>query len=133
MAVTNGSYPRYKDGDVSIVMDSTEEYRLHSQVLQFHSSFFANEFERQPGVVLGKLGRTNKAPAFLFEWVPSVDNAADANANDQQEIDEDRGEDGQLDGPHQGQTRTAQSWDKQPGQFVRIVCQSTDSPLELFQ
>lgn len=133
MAVSNGSFPAYKDGDVSIVMDSNEEYRLHSQVLQFHSSFFANEFERQPGVVLGKLGRTNKAPAFLFEWVPSVDNAANANTNDQREIGGERGEDGQSETLHQGQTQTAQSWDKPLGQFIRIVCQSTDSPLELFK
>ena len=98
MAASNGSFPNYKDADVSIKIDPFEEYRLHSQVLRFHSSFFANEFEKNPCIPSAKNARSGQTVLAFFEWVPSDD-----TTNKQSQIDQVR------------------SWDDELGQFVRVV------------
>ncbi|RVX68332.1 hypothetical protein B0A52_07335 [Exophiala mesophila] len=97
MAASNGSFPNYKDADVSIKIDPFEEYRLHSQVLRFHSSFFANEFEKNPCIPSAKNARSGQTVLAFFEWVPSDD-----TTNKQSQIDQVR------------------SWDDELGQFVRV-------------
>jgi hypothetical protein len=61
-------FPKYDDGDVSIVVSSTRIYQLHSSVLRRNSPYF-EEALRNPGARLTSKARQEGLAAYRFELV----------------------------------------------------------------
>ena len=59
-------YPKYSDGDVSIVISSTRIYQLHSAILKRNSPYFERELQ-QPGARLTSKARQEGLAAYRFE------------------------------------------------------------------
>lgn len=68
---TKSDFPKFLDGDVLILISTTQYYKLHSQVLSAHSSFFANEIATKPGPRLNAQARREHAATYRFEFQPS--------------------------------------------------------------
>ncbi len=62
------TFPHFVDGDVLIIISTTQHYKLHSQVLSAHSSFFANEFTSNPGPRLNAAARRESHATYRFEF-----------------------------------------------------------------
>src|SRR5690348_6189740 len=68
-------FPKFLDGNVFIMVSTTQTYRLHQQVLESHSPFFKKEIAKYPGAHLNAAARRANAPQFHFEWLePPSDN-----------------------------------------------------------
>jgi hypothetical protein len=63
-------FPKYDDGDVSIVVSSTRIYQLHSSVLRRNSPYFEKALEA-PGARLTSKARQEGLAAYRFELVSS--------------------------------------------------------------
>ena len=61
-------FPKYKDGDVSIVISSTRIYQLHSTILRRNSRYFERELD-SPGARLTSKARQEGLAAYRFELV----------------------------------------------------------------
>jgi hypothetical protein len=61
-------FPKYNDGDVSIVVSSTRIYQLHSSVLRRNSPYF-EEALRNRGARLTSTARQEGLAAYRFELV----------------------------------------------------------------
>ena len=61
-------FPRYTDGDVSIVISPTRIYQLHSTVLKRNSPYFECELQ-EPGARLTSKARQEGLAAYRFELV----------------------------------------------------------------
>jgi hypothetical protein len=61
-------FPKYKDGDVSIVISSTRVYQLHSTILKRNSPYFERELQ-SPGARLTSKARQEGLAAYRFELV----------------------------------------------------------------
>ncbi|KAK4936316.1 hypothetical protein LTR10_022793 [Elasticomyces elasticus] len=61
------AFPKFVDGDVLIIISTTQYYKLHSQVLQAHSPMFAQEMKNNPGPRLNAQARRENAAAYRFE------------------------------------------------------------------
>lgn len=68
-ASEKSEFPRFLDGNVFIMVSTTQTYRLHQQVLESHSTFFRKEIARYPGAHLNAAAKRNNAPQFHFEWL----------------------------------------------------------------
>ncbi|OAP57108.1 hypothetical protein AYL99_09221 [Fonsecaea erecta] len=65
---SKSDFPKFLDGDVLIIISSTQVYKLHSQVLSAHSSFFAQQIAAKPGPRLNAQARRDNAVAYRFEF-----------------------------------------------------------------
>ncbi|KIW97107.1 uncharacterized protein Z519_02499 [Cladophialophora bantiana CBS 173.52] len=65
---TRSDFPKFLDGDVLIIISTTQYYKLHSQVLSAHSSFFADQIGSEPGPRLTAQARRDNAAAYRFEF-----------------------------------------------------------------
>lgn len=61
-------FPRFRDGDVSIVISLTRFYQLHSTVLKRNSPYFERELQ-VPGARLTSKARQEGLAAYRFELV----------------------------------------------------------------
>ncbi|KAL2432447.1 hypothetical protein ABEF95_010998 [Exophiala dermatitidis] len=64
-------FPEYLDGDVLLILSSTQQFKLHSQVLSTHSTFFAQEIAAKPAARLTAQARRDHAAAYRFEYAPT--------------------------------------------------------------
>lgn len=67
------NFPQFLDGDVSLYVSTTQHYKLHSQVLSAHSTFFAKEIAAKPGARLNAQARRENSVAYRFDHVPSAE------------------------------------------------------------
>lgn len=65
------TFPKFLDGDVLIIVTPTQYYKLHSQVLSSHSSWFAEQIGAKPGPRLNAQARRENAAAYRFEFQPA--------------------------------------------------------------
>ncbi|KAK5064654.1 hypothetical protein LTR84_000488 [Exophiala bonariae] len=65
-------FPKFRDGNVFIMISTTQTYRLHQQVLESHSTFFKKEIAKYPGAHLNAAARRNNAPQYHFEWLEAT-------------------------------------------------------------
>jgi hypothetical protein len=63
-------FPKFLDGDVLLIISPTQYYKLHSQVLSTHSTFFAESIATKPGPKLNAQARREHAAAYRFEFQP---------------------------------------------------------------
>ena len=68
-------FPHFLDGDVIIVVSTTQYYKLHSQVLASHSTYFSDHFVRNPGPRLNAQARRDNLAAYRFEFSRPLDNS----------------------------------------------------------
>lgn len=61
-------FPKYDDGDVSIVISSTRIYQLHSSVLKRNSPYFEHELQI-PGARLTSKARQEGLASYRFELI----------------------------------------------------------------
>ncbi|ETI23370.1 hypothetical protein G647_05171 [Cladophialophora carrionii CBS 160.54] len=73
MAAPKSAFPHFVDGDVLIVISTTQHYKLHSQVLSAHSTYFADHFASRPGPRLNAQARRENLPAYHFEFKRAPD------------------------------------------------------------
>lgn len=67
-ASERSEFPKFIDGNVFILVSTTQTYRLHQQVLESHSPFFRREIAKYPGAHLNAQARRDNAAAYHFEW-----------------------------------------------------------------
>ncbi|KAJ9612245.1 hypothetical protein H2200_003842 [Cladophialophora chaetospira] len=72
-APPKSTFPHFGDGDVLIIISTTQYYKLHSQVLSAHSSYFADHFTTNPGPRLNAAARRENLPAYRFEFKRPTD------------------------------------------------------------
>ena len=65
---TTDTFPKYGDGDVSIVISPTRIYQLHSTILKRNSPFFEHELQH-PGARLTSKARHEGLASYRFELV----------------------------------------------------------------
>ena len=65
---SKSDFPKFRDGDVLVVISPSQYYKLHSQVLSTHSTFFAEQIAAAPGPRLNVKAREEHAAAYRFEW-----------------------------------------------------------------
>ncbi|EXJ79855.1 hypothetical protein A1O3_08140 [Capronia epimyces CBS 606.96] len=68
-SAAKSDFPQFLDGDVLLVVSTTQTYKLHSQVLSTHSVFFAQEIAAKPPPRLNAQARRDRAAAYRFEYV----------------------------------------------------------------
>ncbi|KAI1618002.1 hypothetical protein EDD37DRAFT_251315 [Exophiala viscosa] len=68
-SLPTSDFPKFIDGDVLLIISTTQYYKLHSQVLQAHSPMFAQEMTTRPGPRLNAQARRENAAAYRFELV----------------------------------------------------------------
>lgn len=68
-ASEKSEFPKFIDGDVLVIVSTTQIYRLHHQILESHSTFFKEEIAKYPGARLTAQARRENAPAYRFEWL----------------------------------------------------------------
>ncbi|EXJ62782.1 hypothetical protein A1O7_03221 [Cladophialophora yegresii CBS 114405] len=73
MTAYKSAFPHFVDGDVLIIISSTQHYKLHSQVLAAHSTYFADHFASRPGPRLNAQARRENLPAYHFEFKHAAD------------------------------------------------------------
>ena len=71
MTSPKSDFPNFVDGDVLLVISTTQYYKLHSQVLCAHSNFFHEQISAKPGARLNAQARRENAAAYRFEWLQS--------------------------------------------------------------
>ncbi|KEF61193.1 uncharacterized protein A1O9_02758 [Exophiala aquamarina CBS 119918] len=71
-ASEKSEFPKFIDGDVLVIISTTQMYRLHHQILESHSTYFKNAIAKQPGACLNAQARRDNAPAYRFEWLPGT-------------------------------------------------------------
>ena len=64
-------FPKFVDGDVLLVISTTQYYKLHSQVLCAHSTFFQEQIAAKPAARLNAQARRENAATYRFEWLQS--------------------------------------------------------------
>lgn len=69
-------FPKFVDGDVLVIISTTQYYKLHSQVLQTHSRVFADQFTANPGPRLNAQARRENAAAYRFELAKPTEDSA---------------------------------------------------------
>ena len=67
------AFPHFVDGDVLIVVSTTQYYKLHSQVLCAHSTYFSEQITSEPPPRLNAQARRENLPACRFEFKRSQD------------------------------------------------------------
>ncbi|EXJ83915.1 hypothetical protein A1O1_07544 [Capronia coronata CBS 617.96] len=70
-STVKSGFPQFLDGDVLLIVSTTQQYKLHSQVLSTHSAFFADAIAAKPGPRLNAQARRDRAAAYRFEYVAS--------------------------------------------------------------
>jgi hypothetical protein len=65
---TRNNFPHYTNGDVLLIISTTQYYRLHSQVLCTHSDFFRESIASTPLAKLSATARRENLPAARFEF-----------------------------------------------------------------
>lgn len=65
---TKSEFPHFVDGDILVVISTTQYYKLHSQVLSAHSTYFADQITNKPGPRLTAAARRENHPAYRFEF-----------------------------------------------------------------
>ncbi|KIW10331.1 hypothetical protein PV08_11293 [Exophiala spinifera] len=61
------AFPKFGDGDVLLIISTTQYYKLHSQVLSTHSQWFAEQIAAKPAPRLNAQARRENAAAYRFE------------------------------------------------------------------
>ncbi|KAK5554693.1 hypothetical protein LTR46_007419 [Exophiala xenobiotica] len=64
---SKAGFPKFVDGDVLVIVSTTQYYKLHSQVLTTHSPWFAEQLAAKPPPRLNPQARRENAAAFRFE------------------------------------------------------------------
>lgn len=68
MAVSSTQgFPKFGDGDVLLIVSTTQYYKLHSQVLSTHSQWFADQIAARPPPRLNAQARRENAASYRFE------------------------------------------------------------------
>ena len=70
---TKSGFPQFVDGDVLIVVSTTQCYKLHSQVLCAHSAYFSEQLAIKSPTPLNAQARHENLPASRFEFKRSQD------------------------------------------------------------
>lgn len=64
----SGSFPRFEDGDVLILLSPTRQYSLHSRTLSLHSSWFKDHLlEETAAQLASKFKRDRGAIRWRFD------------------------------------------------------------------
>lgn len=66
-ASSTQAFPKFGDGDVLLIVSTTQYYKLHSQVLSTHSQWFADQIAAKAPPRLNPQARRENAASYRFE------------------------------------------------------------------